>query len=68
MSKEYDIVDSVETLKNAFERVKKAQVRANEYAEISGKSRETEDDFIKEIIRLQNLYQAELEASARKPE
>jgi len=33
MSKEYDIVDSVETLKNAFERVKKAQAKFAEYTQ-----------------------------------
>ena len=33
MSKEYDIVDSIETLKNAFERVKKAQAKFAEYTQ-----------------------------------
>lgn len=59
-------VDAIKMLPTIAERVEKAQVRADEYAKVSGKSKETEDDFIKEIIRLQKLYQEELESGAKK--
>lgn len=57
-------IDAFKSLPTIEKRAKNAQDIADSYSEISGKSKEVEDDFIAEIKRLQKLYEEELQKTS----